>query len=132
MLTFNHPGIFVSNLEESLGFYRDILGFELVTAWDTAAGGRIAMVKCGDAYLELLAPPGVTRPTEPPTLGPGAGVRHIGFKTDDLDGLAARLDAAGVPFKVRPRVAGSGNGRLMFFYDPDFVEVEAIQRDTVW
>ncbi len=50
----------------------------------------------------------------------------------DLDGLAAKLQAVGVKFRTLPRVAGSGVGRLMFVYDPDYIQVEIIQRDTDW
>jgi extradiol dioxygenase family protein len=45
---------------------------------------------------------------------------------------AARLQAAGVRFRSRPRSAGSGIGRIMFFYDPDFIEIDVFQRDTAW
>ncbi len=100
---FNHAGLYVSDIDASTHFYRDLLGR-----------------------------PNIARPAGPPDLGSNAGIRHIGFKTDDLDGIAARLKKEGVTFKSEPRVAGSGIGRLMFVYDPDFNEVEIIQRDVDW
>ncbi|MGH2459074.1 MAG: VOC family protein [Chloroflexota bacterium] len=132
MLAFNHTALFVSNLAESTRFYTELLGFSVVTSYPMPNDGRITYLRGDGGQIELVNNPGVARPTEPPKLGPAAGMRHIAFKTDDLDGLAARLQEAGVRFRTLPRVAGSGNGRLMFFYDPDFIEIEVIQRDTDW
>lgn len=132
MLTFNHAALFVSNLEESTRFYTEFLGCEVITSYPMPNGGQITYLRCDGGQIELLGYPGVVRPSEPPKLGPEAGIRHIAFKTDDLDGMAARLQAAGVQFRTLPRVAGSGIGRLMFFYDPDLIEIEVIQRDTEW
>ncbi len=132
MITFNHAGLFVSNLEESTRFYTELLGFEVITSYGMPNGGQITYLRCPGGQIELLGYPGVTRPAEPPEFGPEASIRHIAFKTDDLDALAAKLKAAGVKFRTEPRVAGSGNGRLMFVYDPDYIQVEIIQRDTDW
>jgi len=132
VLTFNHAALYVSNLEKSTRFYCEFLGCEVITSYGMPNGGHITYLRCDGGQIELLGNPGVERPTEPPKFGKGAGIRHIAFKTDDLDGMAARLQAAGVQFRSLPRVAGSGIGRLMFFYDPDFIEVEVIQRDTDW
>jgi catechol 2,3-dioxygenase-like lactoylglutathione lyase family enzyme len=117
VLTFNHAALYVSNLEKSTRFYCEFLGCEVITSYGMPNGGHITYLRCDGGQIELLG---------------SAGIRHIAFKTDDLDGMAARLQAAGVQFRSLPRVAGSGIGRLMFFYDPDFIEVEVIQRDTDW
>lgn len=123
MLAFNHVGLFVSNIEESTRFYTELLGFQ-------PAPERPTYLRLGDYYIEMCVRPETIRPSKPPILGPGAGVRHMAFKTDDLDGLASRLQAAGVEFRLPPMKANSGIGRLMFFYDPDYVDIEVVQRDT--
>jgi catechol 2,3-dioxygenase-like lactoylglutathione lyase family enzyme len=131
-IEFNHAGIYVSDIEASTHFYRDLLGFEVVTSYQMPGDWPITYLRSGGGQVELLGRPGVSRPTGPPDLGSAAGIRHIGFKTNDLEGIAARLKSEGVAFKSEPRVAGSGIGRLMFVYDPDFNEVEIIQRDVDW
>ena len=131
-IEFNHAGIYVSDIEASTHFYRDVLGFDVVTTFKMPGDWPITYLRSGGGQIELLARPNVTRPAAPPDPGLNAGIRHIGFKTNDLDGIAARLKNAGVPFKTEPRPAGSGIGRLMFVYDPDFNEVEIIQRDVDW
>jgi catechol 2,3-dioxygenase-like lactoylglutathione lyase family enzyme len=129
---FNHAGIYVSDIEASLHFYRDLLGFEVVTSFKMPGDWPITYLRSGAGQIELLGRPNVLRPAAPPDLGWGAGIRHIALKTNDLDGVAERLHASGVTFKSEPRPAGSGIGRLMFVYDPDFNEVEIIQRDVDW
>ena len=131
-IEFNHAGIAVSNIEESTRFYRDLLGFEVVISYKMPSDWPITYLRSGGGQIELLGRPETTRPSEAPELEPQAGIRHIGFKTDDLDGVAARLKEAGVQFRREPGVAGSGIGRLMFVYDPDFNQVEIIQRDVDW
>ena len=131
-IEFNHAGIYVSDIDASTHFYRDLLGFDVVSSYKMPGDWPITYLRSGGGQIELLGRPNISRPDGPPDLGANAGIRHIGFKTDDLDGIAARLKTQGVMFKTEPKVAGSGIGRLMFVYDPDFNEVEIIQRDTDW
>jgi catechol 2,3-dioxygenase-like lactoylglutathione lyase family enzyme len=131
-IEFNHAGIYVSDIDASTHFYRDLLGFDVVTSYTMPGDWPITYLRSGGGQIELLGRPNISRPDGPPDLGSNAGIRHIGFKTDDLDGIAARLKEQGVTFKTEPKVAGSGIGRLMFVYDPDFNEVEIIQRDVDW
>jgi catechol 2,3-dioxygenase-like lactoylglutathione lyase family enzyme len=131
-IEFNHAGIYVSDIDASTHFYRDLLGFEVVSTFTMPGDWPITYLRLGGGQIELLGRPNVVRPTSPPELGSGAGIRHIALKTNDLDGVAQRLHDAGVTFKSEPRPAGSGIGRLMFVYDPDYNEVEIIQRDVDW
>ena len=131
-IEFNHAGILVSDIEASTRFYRDLLGFDVVISYKMPGDWPITYLRSGGGQVELLGRPNITRSDAPIDRGSNAGITHIGFKTDDLDGIAARLKKEGVTFKTEPKVAGSGIGRLMFVYDPDFNEVEIIQRDTDW
>src|SRR5579884_1771518 len=98
VLTFNHVALFVSNLDESTRFYTELLGCTVITSYPMPNGGKITYLRCDGGQIELISTPGVTRPAEPPELGPGPGIRHIAFKTDDLETIAARLQVAGVKF----------------------------------
>src|ERR1700694_5953941 len=123
-IEFNHAGIVVSDIEASTRFYRDLLGFEVVISYKMPGDWPITYLRSGGGQVELLGRPNVTGGDAPVDRGSDAGITHIGFKTADLDSIAARLKTEGVAFKSEPRVAGSGIGRLMFVYDPDFNEVE--------
>lgn len=131
-IEFNHAGIVVSDIEASTRFYRDLLGFDVVTSYKMPGDWPITYLRLGGGQIELLGKKDVPQKSSPTDWGTSPGITHIGFKTDDLDGVAARLKAAGVTFRSEPKTAGSGIGRLMFVYDPDFNEVEIIQRDVDW
>ena len=131
-IEFNHAGIVVSDIEASTHFYRDLLGFDVVTSFKMPGDWPITYLRSGRGQLELLGKHQVPRRNGPNEWGSNPGITHIAFKTDDLEGIAKRLREAGVEFKSQPKPAGSGVGRLMFVYDPDYNEVEIIQRDVDW
>lgn len=142
----NHINIVVSDLERSVTFYTDLLGF-VVTKRARLRGDwfehivGLSGVDAEVAYIqapnhgpriELLcyhAPKGVALPetARPNTVG----LRHIAIEVADIDVMHARLMAAGVPF-IGPPVAvpsnalqhDEGRKRLCYFHDPDGVLLE--------
>jgi catechol 2,3-dioxygenase-like lactoylglutathione lyase family enzyme len=116
---FDHVAVTVQDMERSVGFYRDLLGFEVVGQLllddDTF---KIVYLRSGEAHLELFAFRGAMVETPvglPDTVG---GYRHLALQTSEVDAVAARLKAAGVTFTVEPLDA-VGGVRLAFFRDPD-------------
>jgi catechol 2,3-dioxygenase-like lactoylglutathione lyase family enzyme len=127
-----HPGLSVSNLEQSLAFYRDILGCRLVrvieprgderlgvVAGMSGARARIAHLELGGVMLELFEyvhPRG--RPQPPDRNQADIGWIHVGFRSDDVRADAARLRERGVellsdPVEFRPDVW------VVYFRGPD-------------
>ena len=143
----DHVNIVVSQMEQSVAFYRDVIGmkptFEVVLEgeWVEEIIGRPQVqARCvflklpkGDTHLELLqfvSPTGAVVPHNslPNTLG----VRHLAFQVQDLDGFVGRLKGAGVtplspPVAVPFAVADAGSKRLCYFRDPDGVLLEAAE-----
>ncbi len=83
----HHVGIAVHDLDESLKFYRDVLGLH-VHALDTVEdqGVRAALLTIGESEIELLEP---TRPDANMAKfleRKGEGLHHICFQTADVDG----------------------------------------------
>jgi catechol 2,3-dioxygenase-like lactoylglutathione lyase family enzyme len=104
---FTHVGIGVSNLERSLRFYRDLLGFtwehELeVEGEPTDTLLRLRGTKLHAEYLtrdgvriELLhfaSPPAPPRPDRPMNQ---YGLTHLSFRVTDMDAVLDALRAAG-------------------------------------
>ena len=83
-----HTGLTVSDLDRSIAFYRDLLGLELITQWDSRQPYLRTVVGYPDAELRIA----LLR--LPERLGGGAG-HHIG--------------APGVP--TAPRVSGATRTR---------------------
>jgi len=57
----DHAGLSVGDLEASIAWYRDMLGFELVRVVDIPEAedsGRVALIRNGDFILELFCLPG--------------------------------------------------------------------------
>lgn len=118
-MRLNWMGIQVSNLEESIAFYRDALGLRF-----EEAGEDYAVLFTVDGFkIELLA--GGMRSVEP-RLWVGVNARMPGFAVIDLPSVAAQLVARGVRF-VAPIVTQDW-GRSTYFVDPDGNQWELYER----
>ncbi len=142
-LVAHHVGITVSDLSRSIGFYRDLLGFnvayergEVMAEYMPRLVGvpgarlKIAGLDLPGLHLDLLEyiePKGAA--TAGPTYDVGNG--HLGFTVDDIWAAYRRLEAAGVHFKSEPVSITQGpnkGGWAVYFTDPDGVTLEMIQR----
>ena len=131
----HHSSRTVSDIEKSIAFYRDILGFEVVEDISSDEEGiqyasttpdsrlRIVMLQAGGAIVELiqfLKAEGKAY-DHPPALN-DVGSSHIAFEPEDLDAAYADLVDKGVRFATSPQVTWRGPGRYWraaIFYDPD-------------
>jgi catechol 2,3-dioxygenase-like lactoylglutathione lyase family enzyme len=138
-----HTGLQVSDLETSLGFYRDLLGFE-VTATRVACEPYLAELvgypgvelhvaflrfPASEHILELLEYRNVPRqPVDTGTANPGTA--HVCVSVDDLRAVHSTLRDAGVEFVSEPVLVTSGpnKGRIaVYAKDPDGIRVEFLQ-----
>ena len=94
----DHAGLSVGDLEASIEWYRDMLGFELVRIVDIPEAedaGRVALVRLGGFVLELFCLPKATPLPEerryPTTDILTHGVKHMAYAVADLDGLMVDL-----------------------------------------
>jgi catechol 2,3-dioxygenase-like lactoylglutathione lyase family enzyme len=143
-----HTGLTVSDLDRSVAFYRDLLGLELISQWDSSQPYLRAIVGYPDAELRialLRVPPGpdgapghhielleYRRPRgargDANTFNPGNG--HVAFMVADIDATYARLRARGVRFKSAPVPITHGRNtgaKGVYFFDPDDITLELIQ-----
>lgn len=153
---FERATLFCRDLDASLGFYRDLLGLvpvEEKVIEGAAAGGLLQLPPCrmriallaGDAgapaSIGLFEIGGVEIETIAAPIGrPAYGQSAIVLMTDDFDGIAARIAAAGVrmltPPLVYPKRAASqrspaGLYRETIVYDPDGFLVSLMQIDPL-
>lgn len=104
----DHVAVAVADLEKSVGFYRDTLGFEVVDRRETR-GARTGMVsavmRLGSTVVVLIqgTEPSsqVTRFVE--TAGPG--VQHIAIEVTDLAAVVEALEGRGIEFEM-PMIEG--------------------------
>lgn len=113
----------VRDLDAALHFFCELLGLREVRRRDHE-GGRFTLVflESGDpedrAQIELTH----NWDQEEPYDG-GRNFGHLAFAVDDIYGLCAKLQAAGVTVHRPPR-----DGRMAFVKSPDGISVELLQR----
>lgn len=110
-----HIGIAVPALDAILPFYRDVLGMPEVPL-DDADGARIAGVAAGESLVELLESEQPDSPIGKFLAKRGAGIHHVCFAVDDLDGTLAKCKAAGLRLiDETPRLGAEGK-RIAFLH----------------
>ena len=111
----DHIGIAVRTLDDSVSFYRDVLGLPDVPLGDSD-GARIAGLAAGDSLVELLEPERDESPIGKFIARRGPGIQHVCFAVDDLDGTLAKCRAAGIRLiDQQPRVGAEGK-RIAFLH----------------
>lgn len=114
----------VSNVEEALPFYSDLLGFNV----DMHPGPGFASLSRGGLRLLLNKPGGGGGAGQSMPDGrqpePG-GWNRIQFEVDDIEAMVERLKSAGVRFRNEV-IAGNG-GKQCLVEDPSGNPVELFQ-----
>ncbi|HHJ99435.1 MAG TPA: hypothetical protein ENN10_05755 [Actinobacteria bacterium] len=122
-LVADHVGIVVSDLERSKSFYR-ALGF---TEGDerVMADKTLSFMHLGDLAIELFAYDDAVPAHDLPERM--LGFKHLAFETQDIDAAYEELRRAGVIGEDIAIREMPGGWRLLFFPDPDGMEIELKQ-----
>ena len=110
-------GIATPSLDETLPFYRDVLGLELAGIEEIAEQGvRVAKLRIGESFIELLEPLSDASPVARFLERRGPGVHHVAYRTGDIAGDLRRCGEKGVALvDAEPRVGASGT-RIAFVH----------------
>ena len=98
----------VSDLGESVAFWRDLVGLEL--SW---SGDEFAFFAIGENQLTL---------NKPLVFEVQTSDTEIVFEVEDVHSVISEMRERGVPFEVEPRAVTSDGERTLFaahFRDPD-------------
>ena len=119
-MKYLHTMVRVTNLDESLRFYRDALGLELV---------KLREVPQGRFTLAFLAAPGdasaqveLTYNWDPEAYTGGRNFGHLAYAVDNIYSTCQRLIDHGVAINRPPR-----DGRMAFVRSPDQISIELLQ-----
>ena len=143
IIAADHTGITVSNLERSLAFWRDVLGFEFShSAHQTGerpeqitgvkgADLKLAVLKSPTGHkielLEYYAPADRQRSHLRPC---DVGHVHVALIVDDLDAILQRIAASGWKAAGEPQGLTQGPNagkRVVYVTDPDGTTIELMQ-----
>jgi len=144
IIAADHTGITVSNLERSLVFWRDVLGFEYshsahqsgeMAEQITGVKGaelKLAVVKSPSGHkielLEYLSPPGRKKDLD---LQPcDVGHVHVALTVENLAALLETIEASGWKAPGKPQTLKTGPNagkRVVYVRDPDGTTIEFMQ-----
>jgi methylmalonyl-CoA/ethylmalonyl-CoA epimerase len=110
-----HIGIAVEALNESVSFYRDILGLADVPLADSD-GAKIVGLAAGPSLVELLEADQPDSPIAKFIAKRGPGIHHVCFAVDDLDATLERCRAAGIRLIDQAPRTGADGKRIAFLH----------------
>jgi lactoylglutathione lyase len=118
-----HTRMRVSDMEQTIRFYTDVLGLEVLERKVSPRGSHLAFLKVpnSEELIELTSfpPSGPVKVQE--------DLVHLAFQVESLDDTLASLNAKGVKVTDGPTTSSSGS-RFIFIDAPDGYEVELIER----
>ena len=92
----NHLGVIVSDIEEAIAGFRDLLGLPLEKTEVYQGALDIAFLPCGDTQVELIQPRDDAGDAAAYLREQGPGIQHVAFEVDDLERSLAELRDRGV------------------------------------
>ncbi len=120
-MKYLHTMVRVTDIEQSLKFYRDALGLQVLSRRDNDKG-RFTLV--------FLAAPGdteaqveLTHNWEPEVYTGGRNFGHLAYQVDNIYAHCQRLMEHGVTISRPPR-----DGRMAFVRSPDQISIELLQK----
>ena len=144
ILAADHTGITVSNLEKSLAFWRDVLGFEFshsahqkgqMAEQITGVKGaelKLAVVKAPGGYkielLEYLAPP--DRKQNADFRPCDVGQVHLALTVENLEPLLQKIATSGWKAAGKPQTLTKGPNagkRVVYVRDADGTTIEFME-----
>jgi catechol 2,3-dioxygenase-like lactoylglutathione lyase family enzyme len=146
ILAADHTGITVSDIERSLAFWRDVLGFdlshrahqkgELAEQITGIAGAEIliAVLRASGHKIELLEYRAPADRRKQNDLRPcDLGHVHVALTVENLDELLETIAAAGWKAAGQPQTLQTGPNagkRVIYVRDPDGTTIEFMQPPT--
>lgn len=127
-MEYLHTMVRISNLEQSLHFYRDLLGLVEFSRQDNERGRftLVFLVAPGDIELARITKSPMVELTynwDEEAYAGGRNFGHLAFRVDDIYALCQRLRDAGVTINRPPR-----DGHMAFVRSPDNISIELLQK----
>ena len=122
-MKYLHTMVRVTDLEQSLRFYRDALGLQVLRTHE-APQGRFTLVYLaapGDEQAQIE----LTYNWDPEVYTGGRNFGHVAFEVDDIYAMCERLQSHGVTILRPPR-----DGRMAFVRSPDQISIELLQKGS--
>lgn len=118
-----HTRMRVSDMDQTIAFYTDVLGLEVLERKTSPRGSHLAFLKVpnSEELIELCSfpPSGPVKVQE--------DLVHLAFEVENLDETISALTAKNMKITDGPTRSSSGS-RFIFIDAPDGYEIELIER----
>ncbi len=112
-----HIGIAVSNLEEAVSYYEQVLGLECYAIEEVKDQKvRTAFFRVGESKIELLESTEADGPVGKFIEKRGQGIHHIAFAMDDTDQALKEAEARGVQLIDKSSRKGAEGLKIGFLH----------------
>ena len=122
-MKYLHTMVRVSDIEQSLRFYRDALGLTEVSRKDYPQGRYtlVFVAAAGDSTAQVE----LTHNWDPELYGGGRNFGHLAYSVDNIYATCQRLREHGVTINRPPR-----DGRMAFVRSPNNISIELLQHGS--
>ena len=123
VLRLLHTRYRVENLDQTISFYKEVLGLEQVSSHTSPRGSTLVFFKApgSEELIEICHYPA----SGPVQVGPD--LTHIAFEVADLEAFAVESAKKGYPLSDGPTVTSSGS-KIGFLDAPEGYEIELIEK----
>jgi methylmalonyl-CoA/ethylmalonyl-CoA epimerase len=116
-LKVDHIGIAVSNLDEALKVYTEVLGLELAgTEVVEDQKVRVAFLPVGDTEIELLESTSPDGPIAKFIEKNGEGIQHLAFRVDNIEEAIQAMKDKGLKMIDESPRYGAGGAKIAFMH----------------
>ncbi len=138
-MTLRHIGITITDIEESLSFYRDVLGFSVhrimnesgkhIDNFSSLNDVEVKTIKMKDRNGNLIELLKYYSHPEGPNIDKltRVGCSHIALTVDNLDFLLKEIRELGYHINCEPQLSPDGKVKLTFCRGPDGVLLELVE-----
>jgi lactoylglutathione lyase len=114
-MKIKYTTMIVNDMDESVKFYRDVMGFEVDSQYDLGPAGTITLLKGeGETMVELIKNP-----------VDETGLFSMGMDVEDVNATVKELKSKGAKVTMEPTPITVGT--LAFIEDPNGVKIALIQ-----
>jgi methylmalonyl-CoA epimerase len=117
ILKINHIAVAVSDLEEAISHFKNVLGLEEVHR-EVVAEQKVetASFRTGESNIELVSPTEPDSPVGKFIASKGEGIHHIAFEVDDIESALKTLKEKGTKLIDEKPRTGAGGHRIAFLH----------------
>lgn len=121
----NHIAIIASDIEKSIAFYVETLGFTIIRKVyrEDRDSWKVDLALNGEYLIELFTFPDAPKRLSYPE---ALGLRHLAFTVDDIEACIAELQANGIATESIRTDPFTGF-KCVFFADPDGLPLELVE-----